>query len=158
MCVTTTMIMLMVMALQSCCSAFTLQRPSSIQHYTTPKPSLTSLSALQKGGKFNKQIDLAAKMAEAQRLRELADAGGGAEEEEVASSKNTAQEKILSAAEIKERNDMKRFADLLDNSLQGGGGGDLDKGYYLTEAQENEEADAVRKYLVAYTHIYYCFV
>ena len=98
-------------------------------------------------------------MAEAQRLRELADAGGGAEEEEAAaSSKNTAQEKILSAAEIKERNDMKRFADLLDNSLQGGGGGDLDKGYYLTEAQENEEADAVRKYLVAYTHIYYCFV
>jgi len=80
-------------------------------------------------------------MAEAKRLRELQENGGGAEE----SSQQTINDdpKQMSPGEIKLRNDKQRFADMLENSLTGGGGGDLDKGYYLTEDQENENADAV---------------
>lgn len=90
--------------------------------------------ALNRQNKFNKQNALAAKMAAAQKQRAAAEGGAPAVEE-------TEEKKPLSAKEIKLRNDQKRFADLLDNSL--GSGGDFDKGYYLTENQENENADAV---------------
>ena len=69
------------------------------------------------------------------------------------------QEDVLSAEEIKLRNDRQRFADLLENSLtNGSGGGDFDRGYYLTVEQENENADAVCKsiVLIATTFIWHC--
>ena len=107
-------------------------------------------------GKFNKQKDLAAKMAEAKRQRELLvdDATTSSSSSVVAStsaadssigSSNREEELVLSAEDIKLRNDRQRFADLLENSLSSGGGGDFDRGYYLTVEQENENADAVCK-------------
>lgn len=68
------------------------------------------------------------------------------------------QEEVLSVEEIKLRNDRQRFADLLENSLtNGSGGGDFDRGYYLTVEQENENADAVCKSiaLIAPTFIWH---
>ena len=103
-------------------------------------PLVSSSTSLYMGAmnRRNKAADLAAKMAEAKKQRELANGGGETTiEDEGSSSKN------LSAAEIKLRNDRQRFADMLDNSMSGGGG--IDKGYYLTEQQENENADAVCK-------------
>jgi len=92
--------------------------------------------ALNRMNKFNKQKELAAKMAVAQQQRAAAESGAPAAVEE-----EVEDEKPLSAEETKLRNDQQRFAYLLDNSL--GNGGDFDKGYYLTEQQENENADAV---------------
>ena len=108
-------------------------------------PIVSSSTSLYMGAmnRRNKAADLAAKMAEAKKQRELAEAESGGEttiEDEGSSSKN------LSAAEIKLRNDRQRFADMLDNSMSGGSG--IDKGYYLTEQQENENADAVCKYIL----------
>ena len=132
----TVVVMLMVNAMPST-NAFTL-RPSS----TRIVSSTSSLYALNKRGKFNKQKDLAAKMAEAKRQRELAEGGDDAEDDgEKISNKEIVAAKKLSAQEIKERNDRQRFADMLENSMSSGG--DLEKGYYLTVEQENENADAV---------------
>ena len=86
--------------------------------YTTRPHQLTPLSHPSEGGETSTIEDESAKSS---------------------SGKN------LSAAEIKLRNDRQRFADMLDNSMSGGG--DIDKGYYLTEQQENENADAVCKYM-----------
>jgi len=122
--------------------AFSLGRPPRLRAAFYDSRSIasttratTSLSAMnKKNSKFNKQKDLAAKMAEAKRRRE-----GESTEQTMDDIDNN----ILSAQEIKLRNDRQRFADLLDNSMSGGS--DLDKGYYLTEEQENENADAVFK-------------
>jgi len=119
---------------------------------TTTSPTALSMGAMNKRNKFNKQKDLAAKMAEAKRLRELAEEGGGGGAAEDATAENasattTTQQqqpqttKELTAEEIKLRNDQKRFADLLENSLTSGN--DMEKGYYLTVAQEDESAEAV---------------
>ena len=63
----------------------------------------------------------------------------------------------MSAEDIKLRNDRQRFADLLENSLSsGGGGGDFDRGYYLTVEQENENADAVCKSITL--HCFHCII
>ena len=105
-------------------------------------PLVSSSTSLYMGAmnRRNKAADLAAKMAEAKKQRELAEGETTIEDESKGSSKN------LSAAEIKLRNDRQRFADMLDNSMSGGSG--IDKGYYLTEQQENENADAVCKYIL----------
>ena len=100
-------------------------------------------------------------MAEAKRQRELlvddattssssssssVVASTSAADSSIGSSSNRQEEEVLSAEDIKLRNDRQRFADLLENSLSsGGGGGDFDRGYYLTVEQENENADAVCK-------------
>ncbi|KAL9179817.1 hypothetical protein ACHAXT_007787 [Thalassiosira profunda] len=108
-----------------------------------PKPpisTVTALSAINKRNKFNKQKDLAAKMEAAKRQREQAEGGGSVEASQQTIEKE-AEAKELTAEEIKLRNDRQRFADMLDSSISSGG--DLDKGYYLTEEQENENADAV---------------
>lgn len=111
----------------------------------------------KRNNKFNKQKDLAAKMAEAKRQRELTQGDDDASTTIAAaddsvlgsgsssSSSSIRQEELLSAEDIKLRNDRQRFADLLENSLSSGGGGDFDRGYYLTVEQENENADAVCK-------------
>lgn len=99
---------------------------------------------MDRRNKFNKQKDLAAKMAEAKRQRELAGDGDGDGDGPAASSQQTIEK--ISAEDIKLRNDQRRFADLLENSLTSGGGGDFDKGFYLTVEQENETADAVCEY------------
>ena len=107
--------------------------------------SSSSLHAMNKRNKFNKQKDLAAKMAEAKRLREQGEAGDGGgtvsadAEENTTSSPSNAQ---LTDKEIKLRNDRQRFADMLENSMTSSNG-DLGDGYYLTVEQENENADAV---------------
>ncbi|KAL3798457.1 hypothetical protein ACHAW5_007409 [Stephanodiscus triporus] len=77
-------------------------------------------------------------MAEAKRQRELA--GDGDDDGPAASSQRIIEQ--ISVEDIKLRNDQRRFADLLENSLTSGGG-DFDKGFYLTVEQENENADAV---------------
>lgn len=98
-------------------------------------------------------------MAEAKRQRELTqgdeDASATIAAEMVLGSVNIVsgngnrQGEVLSAEEIKLRNDRQRFADLLENSLtNGSGGGDFDRGYYLTVEQENENADAVCESIV----------
>ena len=127
--------------------------------------SSTSLQAINKrSNKFNKQADLAAKMAEAKRQRELSQGGRGGDEDasssptisatdsvigNISSASNGGNrlDELLSAKDIKLRNDRQRFADMLENSLTygGGAGGDFDRGYYLTVEQENENADAVCK-------------
>ena len=122
-------------------------------------------------GKFNKQKDLAAKMAEAKRQRELlvddattsssssssVVASTSAADSSIGSSSNRQEELVLSAEDIKLRNDRQRFADLLENSLSSGGG-DFDRGYYLTVEQENENADAVCKSRhTAQLSLYLCF-
>jgi len=129
------MMMAMALLVASADAFAPLRRPSS----SPGRP--TALGAINRRNKFNKQKDLAAKMAEAKRQRELAE-GGGEPEAEAATT-----EKELSAAEIKSRNDRQRFADLLDNSMTSGGT-DLDRGYYLTEQQEDENADAVFRGIV----------
>ena len=106
----------------------------------------TSLSAINKRNKFNKQKDLAAKMAEAKRQRELGGEGDGDGNGPAASSQRTIEQ--ISAEDIKLRNDQRRFADLFESSLTNGGGGDFDKGFYLTVEQENENADAVCEYIL----------
>lgn len=102
-------------------------------------PLVSSTTSLYMGAmnRRNKAADLAAKMAKAKKQRESAAGETSTIEDGGGSNKN------LSAAEIKLRNDKQRFADMLDNSMSGGGG--IDKGYYLTEQQENENADAVCK-------------
>ena len=91
-------------------------------------------------------------MAQAKRLRE----GGDNNSSNTISSSSTTDSSFTSsslstAEEIKLRNDRKRFADLLENSLTsstGIGGNDMDKGFYLTIEQENEVANAVYKGIV----------
>ena len=137
-----TVALMMVVAVQissiPTANAFTLHQPSSRSVRAVYSPSTTtSLFAMnKKTGKFNKQKDLAAKMAEAKRLRDVAD-GTIIETPDV--------EESPTDKEIKLRNDKQRFADLLENSMTGMGG-DLDKGYYLTMEQETENADAVCEY------------
>lgn len=145
-------LMATVMLLLAVVDAFVAPSSQCLLH-TTSKPAITTTTTSlfgamnKKGNKFNKQKDLAAKMAEAKRLRELEDATTSSSDDATSqSSSNDQKEKGLTAEEIKLRNDRQRFADMLDNSLQGGG--DLDKGYYLTEQQENENADAVCKFLL----------
>lgn len=132
--------------------AFAPGRPSShrlraaFYESRSTASTTTSLSAMNKrNSKFNKQKDLAAKMAEAKRQRELAETGegGDGEGESPKQAMDDSDSNKISAEEIKLRNDRQRFADMLDNSMSGGS--DLDKGYYLTVEQENESADAVFK-------------
>jgi len=117
----------------------------NIANISTRIPLVSSSTSLYMGAmnRRNKAADLAAKMAEAKKQRELAETEGG--ETTIEDESNDSSSKNLSAAEIKLRNDRQRFADMLDNSMSGGGG--IDKGYYLTEQQENENADAVCKYI-----------
>lgn len=121
---------------------------------------------MNRRNKFNKQKDLAEKMAEAKRQREQLvddDDGGGGDGEPVSPATIDAgeseskkkkkkegekEEEPLSSKEIKLRNDQRRFADMLENSLSGAGGGDLEKGNYMTLQQEEESADAVYKGVV----------
>jgi len=138
-------------------NAFSLQHPHHRHRILTSMPSTAAVSVGASSGsggssatalygamnRRNKHADMAAKMAEAKRLRELDDS-----DDTATSSIAKEKEKPLSASEIKERNDRQRFADLLENSLTSGGGSDMDKGYYLTEAQENESADAVFRGIV----------
>lgn len=101
--------------------------------------------AMNKRNKFNKQQELAAKMEEAKRLRELAENGGAAAStgnNDVTGNDATSSKEQLSDKEIKLRNDRQRFADMLENSMTSTSG-DLGDGYYLTVEQENENADAV---------------
>lgn len=132
---TTLMAIFLAAVLLPASSAFA---PRTVPVAVSSTSSTTSLYALNKRGKFNKQKDLAAKMAEAKRQRELDEGGGAATVAE--------EEKEMTSAEIKARNDKQRFSDLLENSMSGGG--DLDKGYYLTEQQEDENADAVYRGVV----------
>eukprot|EP00970_Alexandrium_tamarense_P015883 scaffold5676_cov189-Alexandrium_tamarense.AAC.8 len=110
--------------------------------------SSTSLAAMKKG-KFNKQKDLAAKMEEAKRLREAQQLDPSSPKDdplpETPTSEAKPTDKQLSSEEIKQRNDRQRFADLLENSMNGVDGGDGGVGgdYYLTVEQEEENADAV---------------
>ena len=105
--------------------------------------SSSSLHAMNKRNKFNKQKDLAAKMAEAKRLREQGEAGGDGGGTVSAAEENTSPSNAqLTDKEIKIRNDRQRFADMLENSMTSSNG-DLGDGYYLTVEQENENADAV---------------
>ena len=137
----------------------------------TASSSSSRLHAMNKRtGKFNKQKDLAAKMAEAKRQRELlvddattsssssssVVASTSAADSSIGSSSNRQEELVLSAEDIKLRNDRQRFADLLENSLSSGGGGDFDRGYYLTVEQENENADAVCKSITL--HCFHCII
>ncbi|KAL7526478.1 hypothetical protein ACHAXR_002807 [Thalassiosira sp. AJA248-18] len=131
--------------------AFTPSLRTSIASIRTTTSQLAAIN--KKNSKFNKQKDLAAKMAEAKRQRELELAGDGdddtAAQPTTASSSKEEEERELTPKEIKLRNDRQRFADMLDNSMSSGGSGsDLDKGYYLTVEQENENADAVFKGIV----------
>ena len=119
-------------------NAFTLQYSSTRIRIVSPSITITSVSAMNKRTKFSKQKDLAQKMAEAKRLREIAEGGGESSSQQVIDD----EPKQLTAEEIKLRNDRQRFADLLDNSSMKSSG-DLDKGFYLTVEQENENADAV---------------
>ena len=102
-----------------------------------------------KKGKFNKQKDLAAKMEEAKRLREAQQLNPSFPKDdpqpETPTSEAKPTDKQLSSEEIKQRNDRQRFADLLENSMNGVDGGDGGVGgdYYLTVEQEEENADAV---------------
>lgn len=102
-----------------------------------------------KKGKFNKQKDLAAKMEEAKRLREAQQLDPSFLKDdplpETPTSEAKPNDKQLSSEEIKQRNDRQRFADLLENSMNGVDGGDGGVGgdYYLTVEQEEENADAV---------------
>ncbi|KAL3762218.1 hypothetical protein ACHAWU_004756 [Discostella pseudostelligera] len=137
--------------------AFTTILNSHARTYYSSSASFSSSSSLhamsKRNNKFNKQKDLAAKMAEAKRQRELTQGDDDASTTIAAAddsvlgsssiSSSIRQEELLSAEDIKLRNDRQRFADLLENSLSSGGGGDFDRGYYLTVEQENENADAV---------------
>jgi hypothetical protein len=100
---------------------------------------------MNKRNKFNKQKDLADKMAEAKRQRELAESGGGgsatAATAEDATDESRNNKEQLSDVEIKLRNDRQRFADMLENSMSSTKN-DLGDTYYLTVEQENENADA----------------
>jgi hypothetical protein len=140
--------------------AFTTTLKSHARTYYSSSASCSSSSSLyamsKRNNKFNKQKDLAAKMAEAKRQRELTQGDDDASttiaaaDESVLGSSGSSirQDELLSSEDIKLRNDRQRFADLLENSLSSGGGGDFDRGYYLTVEQENENADAVCKSVV----------
>ncbi|KAL7473891.1 hypothetical protein ACHAXS_014385 [Conticribra weissflogii] len=87
-------------------------------------------------------------MAEAKRQRELADSGGGIAADSSAAASATAPDddqtrnvSELSDDEIKLRNDRRRFADMLENSMSRLG--EFEGGNYLTVEQEEETADAV---------------
>mmetsp|Transcript_6814 Transcript_6814/g.11128 ORF Transcript_6814/g.11128 Transcript_6814/m.11128 type:complete len:318 (-) Transcript_6814:35-988(-) len=135
---------IMVIAASLSPSSFAFTSPA-IAHLTrgggTCTATTSSLQAMNKRNKFNKQKDLAAKMAEAKRLRERGEAGDGGTVS--AAEDNTSPPNAqLSDKEIKLRNDRQRFADMLENSMTSSNG-DLGDGYYLTVEQENENADAV---------------
>eukprot|EP00804_Cyclotella_cryptica_P025331 CCRYP_012432-RA/>CCRYP_012432-RA protein AED:0.08 eAED:0.08 QI:286/1/1/1/1/1/3/86/315 len=121
--------------------------PNDIQSFHHPRGSLTrpltapssstALYGLKKGGKFNKQKDLAAKMEEAKRQREQAEGGTAP------AAATSAVEDGLSSEEIKLRNDRQRFQDLLENSMIRTDDDGMGLGSYLTVEQEEENADAV---------------
>jgi len=114
-----------------------------LRHPPSSPPSLLTLSAMKRN-KFNKQKDLAAKMAEAKRQRELADAGAVAAAAAIgAKAPDSTTKKLseLSDDEIKLQNDQQRFADMLENSMSRLG--EFEGGNYLTVEQEEENADAV---------------
>ena len=104
---------------------------------------------MNKKNKFNKQKDLAAKMEEAKRMRELQNAGDTDEsslEAPAAAAVETPSSKSgdsLTAEEIKLRNDRQRFDDMLENSMNRMT--EFDVGSYLTVEQEEENANAVCK-------------
>ena len=122
------------------------------RHDRSVVPTLTTSLAMSmdKKNKFNKQRDLAEKMAQAKRQREGSENGSSNTISSSSSSSSDSSSLSAAAEEIKLRNDRKRFADLLENSILAGGGGgggnnDMDKGFYLTVDQENENANAVYK-------------
>ncbi len=136
--------MLLLLAISSstpCVFAFTAT--SVVPHRNTMLSS-SVMFAMNKKNKFNKQKDLAAKMAEAKRQRELAEGGDvpSATSEDDSSKDATSSSGQLSDKEIKLRNDRQRFADMLENSMSSANS-DLGDGYYLTVEQENENANAV---------------
>ena len=138
-------VMLLLASSSSTSCAFAFTATSVVTHRNTM--SSTVMFAMNKKNKFNKQKDLAAKMAEAKRQRELAEGGDVASAtSEDASSKDatnlSSSGQLLSDKEIKLRNDRQRFADMLENSMSSANS-DLGDGYYLTVEQENENANAV---------------
>ena len=86
--------------------------------------------------KRNKQAELMKKFDDAKRRREMNEAG--LSEEEI--SKET--KVTLSVEEIKERNDKKRFEELLNRETNFIGGDDLSGTNYMTRKQEEENANA----------------
>lgn len=144
-------ITLTMLAASSSSGAFAFTAASYLTRGSGTKlSSSSSLQAMNKRNKFNKQKDLLAKMEEAKRLRELEENGGGAGASASATEddiNNDATSKVeqLSDKEIKLRNDRQRFADMLENSITSpsSSGSGLGDGYYLTVEQENETADAV---------------
>lgn len=99
------------------------------------KPRSTALfGAFNKG---NKQADLMAKMAAAKKQREK-EKGLIEEEEE---SLSPGKKKILSDAEMKKQNDMKRFEQLLD-SESSTLNYDISGSNYKTKVQEEEDVEA----------------
>jgi len=135
------MLLLLVSSSSTTC-AFAFTATSVLPHRNTM--SSTVMFAMNKKNKFNKQKDLAAKMAEAKRQRELAEGGDvpSATSEDDSSKDATNSSGQLSDKEIKLRNDRQRFADMLENSMSSANS-DLGDGYYLTVEQENENANAV---------------
>lgn len=127
-------------------NAFALQYSSPRIRIVSPSITITSVSAMNKRTKFSKQKDLAQKMAEAKRQREIEEGGESSSQQVIHE-----EPELLTAEEIKLRNDRQRFADLLDNSSMNSSG-DFDKGFYLTVEQENENADAVCEYINLYTN------
>ena len=138
------MMLLLASSSSSTTCAFAFTATSVVPHRNTMLSS-TVMFAMNKKNKFNKQKDLAAKMAEAKRQRELAEGGDvSSATSEDASSKDATNSsgQLLSDKEIKLRNDRQRFADMLENSMSSANS-DLGDGYYLTVEQENENANAV---------------
>lgn len=107
--------------------------------------STSSNTALFMGAfnKRNKQADLQKKMALAkqQKQSQNQDKEGG----DTSDSSASAADSKLSADEIKERNDRKRFEELL-NSESATHMSELGGGSYLTSQQEEEEIDASCKF------------
>lgn len=89
--------------------------------------------------KRNKQAELMKKFDDAKRRREMNEAG--LSEEEI--SKET--KVTLSVEEIKERNDKKRFEELLNRETNFIGGDDLSGTNYMTRKQEEENANAYKR-------------
>lgn len=110
--------------------------------FITPQHARFSRSNTAIFGAFNKrnkQADLMKKFEDAKKRREMNEAGLS-EDEETKEITDT-----LSDREIKERNDRKRFEELLDRDTILGGGDDLSGTNYMTRKQEEENANASYK-------------
>jgi len=114
-------------------------KPTTSSTIITAPSSSSTVLHLKKGGKFGKQKDLAAKMEAAKRQRQQLSTS--ATTTTTSTDDQLQEEALLSPEEIKLRNDRKRFESLLENSIISNNN-DNDNNDYLTEAQEEENADA----------------